>query len=659
MHVLFEEDGAFKAGTVLADNTSSLQVETTSGRRVKVKAAHVLLRFAVPAPGELLERAESESDGLEPEFLWEACPDAEFGFEDLAREYYGRPPQPVEAAALLLGLHAAPIYFHRKGKGRFRKAPPDILKAALAGLEKKRQQALAIERMAAELKAGTLPPEFPSQLKALLYKPDRNRLETKALELACAESGLSSAHLLARCGAIPSSHDYHFERFLFEHFPQGTGFGEHEVPEITFSVSAQRQNGHPLPREGGRGDGSQTGKTLELPLAEVQAFSIDAAATTEIDDAFSVTSLAGGGWRIGIHIAAPGLGIAPGSPLDAIARRRLSTVYMPGRKITMLPEDVVERFTLSAGRDCPALSLYLDVGPDYAVRGSSSCVERVPVAANLRHHDIEPVFNEETLAEGGPDFPYRRELTLLWEFATVLEAGRGKPSANQGVTEYNYYVDWAEPEGRIDIVERRRGSPLDKLVAELMIVANARWGKLLAEAQVAAIYRVQAAGKVRMTTAALSHEGLGVDCYAWSSSPLRRYVDLVNQWQLLALLSGAAPPFTARSETLLAAMRDFEIAYAAYAEFQRGMERYWCLRWLQQERVEATAAGVVRESLVRLERLPLFLRCPSLPACAPRTRVSVTVSGIDLLAAEAGCRYLTTLAEAADAEAIDDADIPE
>ena len=626
MNVLFEEDGAFKAGAVLADNATSLQVETHTGKRVKVKAASVLLRFAVPAPGELLDRAEADSAGIETEFLWEVSPDAEFGFEELAKEYFGRAPQPVEAAAILLRLHAAPIHFHRKGKGRFRKAPPDILKAALTGLEKKKQQALAIEHMAGELKSGMLPAEFAPLLKQLLYKPDRNRLETKALELACEEAGLSAPRLLARCGAIPSSHDYHFDRFLFEHFPQGTGFGEYEAPQVP--------------------DG--------LPLAAVQAFSIDDAATTEIDDAFSVTPLDGGGWRIGIHIAAPGLGIRPDSALGTMARSRLSTVYMPGRKITMLPEEVVERYTLCAGRDCPAISLYLEVGSDYAVRGFSSRIERVPVAANLRHHDIEPVFNERTLVEGGPDFEYKRELTLLWEFASVLEAGRGKPSVNPQNTEYSFYVDWAEPEGRVDIVERRRGSPLDKLVAELMIVANATWGKLLAEAQVAAIYRVQAAGKVRMTTAALSHEGLGVDCYAWSSSPLRRYVDLLNQWQLLAHLSGEAPPFTARSETLLSAMRDFEITYAAYAEFQRGMERYWCLRWLQQEGIGETTARVVRESLLRLERLPLFLRCPSVPACDPRTRVSVTVSAIDLLSVEAQCRYVATVGEADSAESVED-----
>jgi exoribonuclease-2 len=617
MHVLFEEDGAYKAGTVLADNTTSLQIETTSGRRLKVKAANVLLRFARPSPTELLECATAASADIEPEFLWEVCPDEEFGFEELAREYFGRAAQPEEAAAILLRLHAAPIYFHRKGKGRFRKAPPDILKAALAGLEKKRQQALTIERMAGELEAGRLPTEFVPLMPSLLYKPDRNRVETKALELACERTGLSAVRLLDRCGAIASSHDYHLGRFLYEFFPQGTGFGEYDALQ--------------LPQD--------------LPLAAVQAFSIDDATTTEIDDAFSVTPLADG-WRIGIHIAAPGLGIRPGSKLGEIARSRLSTVYMPGRKITMLPEEAIELFTLSAGRDCPALSLYLEVGTDYTVRGMDTRIERVPVVANLRHHDLEPLFNEETLATGLPHFEYGRELTLLWELATVLEAARGKPANSQQNVEYAFHVDWSEPEGRIEIVERRRGSPLDKLVAELMIVANATWGKRLAEARVSAIYRVQADGKVRMSTAALSHEGLGVDCYAWSTSPLRRYVDLVNQWQLLAHLSGQTPPFTARSEALLSAMRDFELVYAAYAEFQRSMERYWCLRWLLQEGIAEATACVVRDGLVRLERLPLYLRCPSLPACPPRTRVKVALFDIDLLQAEAQCRYLTTLGEA-------------
>jgi exoribonuclease-2 len=619
MNVLFEEDGAFKAGVVLADNNTSLQVELPSGKRSKVKSANVLLRFVEPAPAELLHRAEAEAENIDVDFLWEVSPEGEFGFEELAREYAGHAPSPVEAATALLRLHSAPIWFHRKGKGRFRKAPPEILQAALAGLAKKQQQALAIERMATELQAVKLPEEFAAILPQLLYKPDRNRIETKALEAACAETGLSVPRLLTRCGALASSHDYHLGRFLFEYFPRGTEFPACSAPSAA----------------------------ADLPLAAVAAFSIDDAHTTEIDDAFSVTALADGGWRIGIHIAAPGLGIAPGSDLGAIARARLSTVYMPGRKITMLPDAIVERFTLAAGRDCPALSLYLDVNADFTIAGHETRLECVPVVANLRHHDLEPMFNEETLAGELPVFPFRDELKLLWELATVLEAGRGKTSDNQLNKDYNFVVDWTtaseEGPGRIAIDERRRGSPLDKLVAELMIVANATWGTLLRDAGHAALYRAQSAGKVRMTTVAAPHEGLGVDCYAWSSSPLRRYVDLVNQWQLLAYLRDEAPPFTARSEDLLAAMRDFELTYAAYAEFQRGMERYWCLRWLRQQGMDQPTATVLRESLVRLDGLPLVVRVPSLPALARGDRVVLEIESIDFLEAELRARYVEQL----------------
>ncbi|WP_332670977.1 ribonuclease catalytic domain-containing protein [Aromatoleum sp.] len=633
MFVLFEEDGAFKAGTVLADNDSSLQVETSTGKRVKLKSSHVLLRFREPSPAELLERAGAGAEELDTGFLWEVCGDDEFGFEDFAAEYYGHAPGAVEAAAVLLRLHSAPIWFHRKGRGRFRKAPSDILQAALAGLEKKRLQAEAIERMRAELVDGRLPDELAGMLPQLLYRPDRNRIETKALEAACVDAGLSAARLLLKCGALASSHDFHYHRFLFEYFEDGVAFPPHEP----------------------------AADPADLPRAEVAAFSIDDATTTEIDDAFSVTPREGGGWRIGIHIAAPALGFARGSSLDAIARRRLSTVYMPGNKITMLPDAVVESFTLGAGRDCPAVSLYLDVSAALAIVGHESRVERVPIVANLRHHDIEPLFNEQVLHEqtDGPDFEWKRELTLLWDLATVLEAGRGKAEDNRNQVDFNFYVDWqtgtADGAGYVTISQRRRGSPLDKLVAEMMILANATWGKLLDEAGIPGLYRAQSGGKVRMTTVAAPHDGLGVDCYAWSSSPLRRYVDMVNQWQIISVLRNEPPAFAPKSADLMAALRDFELTYAAYADFQRQMERYWCLRWLRQQPDILVDGKVLRDNLVRLETIPLLLKVPSLPVLLPGSRVRLKIDGSDLLDVDVHARYVETLAEPDPHEAADSA----
>lgn len=647
MNILFEEDGVFRAGVVLADNNTSLQAELPGGKRTKVKAANVLLRFAAPSPAELLARAAAAAEEIDAAFLWEVSPDDEFGFDALAADYFGARPEPAQAAAVLMRLHSAPIHFHRKGKGRYRKAPPDILAAALAGLEKKRQAQLAVERMTAQLVAGELPAEFAGIIDPLLYAPDRNRSETKALEAACAATRHTVVQVLQACGALPSSHELHFNRFLYAWFPRsrgGTDFPPYDMPAAVD----------------------------DLPLADVAAFSIDDAATTEIDDAFSVARDGSGYWRVGIHIAAPGLAIAPESDLGRIARNRLSTVYMPGRKITMLPPAIIEHFTLAAGRPVPAISLYLDIAPDLRIVGRETRIERVPVVANLRHHDIEPLFNAETLADGLPDFAFRDELRLLWELATVLEAGRTDPArrpATAARREYSFEVDWdaraealpGEP-GVVHIALRPRGSPLDLLVAELMIVVNAGWGAQLRDAGIPALYRAQSAGKVRMTTVAAPHEGLGVDCYAWSSSPLRRYCDLLNQWQLIACLRGEPPPFAPRSAELLAAMRDFDATYAAYAEFQRGMERYWCLRALVQDGRREIDARIIREQLVRCEDWPLVIRMLDLPAAqvaAPGRRVRIAIESIDLFAADLRTRFVTVLpdggGEADDDLADDDA----
>src|SRR5919106_526391 len=215
---------------------------------------------------------------------------------------------------------------------------------------------------------------------------------------------------------------------------------------------------------------------------------------------------------------------------------------------------------------------------------------------------------------------------MLWRAALALEARRGKPAAGAAL-DYSFHVE----NDRVRIVPRKRGSPLDKLVSEMMILANSAWGELLAERDVAAIYRVQSTGKVRFSVHPEPHEGLGVSGYAWMSSPLRRYVDLVNQWQLVAALAGRRAPFTRNSDALLSALRAFEVTYARYDEHQRAMEDYWSLRWLVQEGAKTLEATVLRENLVRLDGVPLTARVSSLPALEPGARVRLAVHGVDLI----------------------------
>ena len=618
MNILYEEDGSFKVGSIMADNTTSLQIEALSGKRSKVKAANVMLRFTQPALAEFMAQAEALSETIEVDFLWECCPPDEFGAEQIATEYFGHTPSALEAAAVLMRLHGAPIYFHKKGKGRYRAAPPDVLKAALAGAEKKRQQLVLQGRYTEQLTRFELPAEFNEHIRHLLYKPDRNTLEVKALEAACAATHLSAAHLLHRCGALPSTQDYHLQKFLFEHFPKGTGF-----PPVELSTWE------------------------ELPLAGVNAFSIDDAATTEIDDAISVVKLPNGNWRIGVHIAVPALGMPRDSDGDKIAAQRLSTVYMPGAKITMLPDSVVEVFTLCADRVCPALSMYNEIdGETMAILGHESRVERIHIAANLRHDTLEPLFNEETLAAGKLDYPYASELTLLWNLVQKLEAGRGKPSDNSTQqVDYNFHIENgpASENARVSITQRRRGSPIDKVVSELMILVNSEWGKQLAEHGFVGIYRTQQNGKVRMSTVAAPHQGLGVAQYMWSSSPLRRYVDMVNQRQIIAMLRDEEPPYPKNDPALYTTMRDFDTMYGIYNEFQRSMERYWCLRWLQQEQAEEVEATVLRENLVKLGNIPLVFKVPSLPELPANTRVQLAIVSIDLLDLNLQTRFIAAI----------------
>jgi exoribonuclease-2 len=605
MFVFYEEDGQFKAGRIMSETEASLQVEAASGKRSKIKSDRVFQRFAAPEPTAFMEAAHRVRDDVDEDFLWEAAGTEEFDYQQLASEYFGRAPQAHEAAGILMRLHESPMYFYKKGRGRYKPAPAESLAAAKASVERKARETAQIEAWKSELASGKLP-DWNTDVYRLLFKPDKNTLVWKAFDAACTQSGESALHLLHRCGAIADTEALHKAQFLLEYFPKGTGF-----PEIA----------EPFDPPG-------------LPEAEAPAFSIDDAATTEIDDAFSLQFKPAGGARVGIHIACPALGIAPGSQLDDIARARLSTVYFPGDKITMLPDAVIAHYTLIEGQHCPALSLYLDVAADFSIQHMETRLEAVRIAANLRHETLDMQFNEDTIGHAA-DYAYKRELEWLWGFASTLEAARG--AANQtNRQDYNFKIE----NDRVDIIPRKRGSPIDKVVAELMILANSRWGSWLKDKNIPGVFRNQSMGKTRMATQPGIHQGLGVENYAWSSSPLRRYVDLLNQRQILSLVQDVVPTYGPRNDFLFAAVRDFELTYDAYADFQRRMERYWCLRWLLQENVCEISANVIRDDLARLSGLPLVVKAPSLPpGLAPDTMVKFTLSGIDLLSLELHAEY--------------------
>jgi exoribonuclease II len=652
MHVLFEEGGKFIAARVLSQAEGSLQAEMESGKRVKLKRAQVLLEFEQPAPAVLLQQASELAATMDVNLAWEFASDEEFGFGQLACDYFNDKPSVVEQAASLMCLFQAPHYFRRAAKGRFKKASAEIVQQALAAIEKKKQVAAQIAQWAQALAHQQCPEPIRTQLYKILFKPDKNAAQYKAVVEASRSTQTAPLALLQAAGAIGSAYEFHWQRFALEHFPQGVGFAALQAPAIA----------------------------EDLPLASVQAFSIDDSQTTEIDDALSLQGLGTGFVTLGIHIAAPALAMQPGGPIDKVARERLSTVYMPGHKITMLPDALVQHYTLAEGKDCPALSLYVKINEaTLSLESSETRLERVPIAHNLRHDQLDSIVSEAWLQGHDPVPPIsshmgseslsnlRGALSFLYRLASHLKAQReqvrGKPETFNR-PDYNFRValqgDAPTGDEPVEITVRRRGAPLDLIVAECMIVANSTWGQWLAQHGVPGIYRSQASlapgVKVRMGTKALPHAGIGVKSYAWSTSPLRRYVDMVNQWQLIACVrhgatAALAAPFKPKDAQLLGIVSSFDAAYTAYNAFQNGMERYWTMRYVQQRGISELTATVMKDGWVRADDIPLVIQVAGVASLPRGARVKVRLGEMDLLMLQVSGTLLERLDPAAAEEA--------
>jgi len=321
----------------------------------------------------------------------------------------------------------------------------------------------------------------------------------------------------------------------------------------------------------------------------------------------------------------------------------------------MLPDDVVQAYTLMEGRDCPAVSLYATFDEATLVlKDTQTRLERVPITANLRHDQLDAVVTEDWLrGDSACDAPepvarLQPPLAFLHRLARHLkslrEVVRGKPETFNR-PDYNFRLagnDGAEPIGeeQVQITTRRRGAPLDLIVAEAMILANSTWGSWLGELGVPAIYRSQASlapgVKVRMGTKALPHAGIGVKSYAWSTSPLRRYTDLVNQWQIIAAArhgrtAALAAPFKPKDAELFSIISGFDAAYSAYNGHQAGMERFWTLKYIQQNGLTELTGVAFKDGLVRADNLPLVLPVLGGAELPRGAHVRVKLGEIDLI----------------------------
>jgi exoribonuclease-2 len=497
---------------------------------------------------------------------------------DLSNLYFGDNHTQTQMTALLFALAKQYIDFDNRGDGWFKKSTEEerSFKQAIANKAARETAEFETYYTTLQLAYSSIPNvQLPTWLLELslhdairlINRPDKNSIMFKAINKVCLETNLSVLELFHTIGKIPDLADFFAQVFMLENFPGGVKY------------TARTDHAASFPHN-----------------SIIDVFSIDDSTTTEIDDAFSV-QIIDTGYKIGIHIAAPALNA---ELLDDVANN-ISTIYYPGHKITMLHPEIIAKYSLDQGITTAVVSIYFTLDSEFAIQGYDSTVEEVTIKDNLRIETLEQLFNSENInIDHG--YPYEKELKILYNFAGKLEEKRGKPSVNNLFVDYLFSFNGP----KVVLSPRTRGNPIDKLVSELMILANCTWGRMLTNAFIPAIYRVKQANfPVRMTLTPASHMGLNVDYYTWATSPLRRSADFINQYQIISLVTGSKSHFSATDPKLLDVVENFDTTYARYIEFQNKMERYWSLYYLVQENISEVEGTVLFKSRVQLGGVPI------------------------------------------------------
>ena len=333
-------------------------------------------------------------------------------------------------------------------------------------------------------------------------------------------------------------------------------------------------------------------------LTMLPLMTIDGQATQDFDDALSIEDR-GDHYRLGVHISDVGHFIKKGDPIDLAAVQRCSSIYTPDRKIPMLPSSLSEGLcSLKAGEYRPALSLMIRLDQQLDVIDTEVIPSWVRVVHQFTYYEVNLMADDN------------RDIVLLNAIARRFREKRLEWGAVPIVLpDINV---WFDPEGEICVSRINRESPGRMLVSEIMIMANWLLARQLARNGLPAVFRSQPKprevilkngsgtlfehwmqrrylSRFALKTIPRPHNGLGLNAYVTATSPIRKYVDLITQRQVRAML-GLETPY---SESSMAALiKDLEVPMGRIALIQRNRNRYWLLKYL------AARIGTKEEAVV-------------------------------------------------------------
>ena len=606
----FFDDKELTCGVCLEVKNQRLRVLTAKNREINMAVNRVLLNAdgdlnlnegrekLVRKLAEISQERQELAETVPVEELWELLVEEEeesYCCQELAEMVYSSPPSPNQVAATLRAILKDPFYFKYKDRRFYVNSPEKVeqIKIMLQREAEKEKQLVEGADWLSSIwkKQPAQEPDFKSKIIRLLK--DFCVLGKDAPEYSFTKELLSRAKIPLVGGAFKLlvklgewKEDENILLYKYDvpiEFPREI---DEEVRKIKEKVTEES-----LSDIGGRED-----------LRDLELITIDGALTRDYDDALSFKELPGGEYEVGVHIADAAHFVEPGSLLDEEALMRAISIYLPDRRIPMLPPELSEEIcSLWAEKDRLAISIFIRLDREMEVKDYRITPSLVRVKRQLTYTDVNLFLESEEIFQ------------KLYQLTRRLREKRIERGASI------IYVPeiriWVNPEGMIQLSKQDEESPSQIIVSELMVLANALVAQYFAEKGIPAIYRTQGEpraedrpassdsvlfqkyrqrrllSRAELSVEPLRHCSVGVSCYTTITSPIRRYLDLVMQRQLKTYLEKSEPFYT--QEQLQDVINRIQEPQSNAMFIRRTWTRYWILKYLEQEDITVTEALVL------------------------------------------------------------------
>ena len=338
-----------------------------------------------------------------------------------------------------------------------------------------------------------------------------------------------------------------------------------------------------------------------IDLTDWECHSIDDPDTTEIDDALCWRT-SDTGFELGIHIADASSLLDPALEiLEKEIRYRATSVYLPDFKVRMVPENLSDdALSLKAGVVRPAFTFLAQVDAKGKLLSARMTPSKISVTERLDYDQAD------AKVESGDEY---------WtQFADIAKGLKQQREDNGAVNLPFPRMNVEIRDGKTFLVPDERGSIAQTIVSELMILANRMAAEYLTEHKLPAIYRSQKAPDPPIESRSewkphhlyearrsfsrsaqgfepMPHSGLGLDCYVQSTSPIRRYRDLIHQRQIKHHLRNNEALYTLEQLEEVLAITSTPVSQAE--KMERNRKSYYLHKLLNAQRGEEVEAVIL------------------------------------------------------------------